>query len=453
MMKNKINLWGCLLIMVLANFANAGDSRNKLKYFRNIEMKKGEGGIAAVTLDKEIYNKIESFSDIRITDNVGNEIPFRINRQFTKRKINTMVVCDSKILSLKKMPDNKIEIIVKNLEKKFIPQTLTIVTENKNYDKEVSIAIGNEENKYGKSVKDQAIFDYSDIIDLSNNTVTLPQGKGKYYKIIIGNFSEVKQSRRMELIEETRRGQEFSEIKKKILSNENFRIKKLILKAKQVSYKNKALVTEHVPAELVSNKTIDKQTELIMQVYRQPVVSFLLVTPSQNFTRSVNVYGSKDKKSWIYLTRDKITKINIGGLKRNELDMKIPENRLNYLKISIDNGDGPTLDIDDVKVSAAVYNAEFIAPANGQDLKFYYGGDLPAPEYDIDEILANINNPKITYLKLGEAKTNPDFSDKEETSFLENKVLLYVVIGLMVLVLGGALVSGMKKIENVDSDS
>lgn len=86
MMKLMLKTFLCCLILMIANFADGGEARNKLKYVRDIEAKPGARGIAAVQLDKEIYENIGKFSDIRITDNIGNEIPFRINRKFTKRK-------------------------------------------------------------------------------------------------------------------------------------------------------------------------------------------------------------------------------------------------------------------------------------------------------------------------------------------------------------------------------
>lgn len=458
--KNR-KLSGLVLVVAifaaLANLANAGDLVSKLKYVRDIEteQKKIEG-ISAVTLDRPIFEHVDNFSDIRIFGMGNNEIPFRIRKQYARKKETSRIVCSSKVISLKKLDDNRIEIIIQNRDEKHTPSFLTIRTPNRNYDKKVTVANGASPDKWGQDNEDQAIFDYSAIIDLANNTVTLPQKvKGKFYKIVIANFSELKQSKRMEIIEERRGGKDFSEIKKKMQLNDDFKIDRIILEAEETVFQDKAPVTKKVETEMVSTKDLEKEkkTIIVLDVFRQPVVVLELESTSTNFFRNISIYGSKDKDKWSSLANGRISRIDIGNYQKSELKIEIPENRSRYLKIEIENGDAPPIQVTEVNCSGAVYLAEFLLPESSEGIKFYYGGKLPEPQYDIEEVLSKLINPKYTDLKLGIEMGNPSYSDKqEEVSFLESRVLMYIIISVMVLVLGIALFTGMKKIEDVDKD-
>ena len=437
-------------ILGIANFANSSDITSKLKYVRDIEVKGEIKDIAAVHLDRDVYEHIDDFSDIRVVGVGKEEIPFRIRKQHGKKKEVRRVICSSKVISLKKLDENRIEIVLKNRDAKRTPRFLTIRTSNRNYDKKVSIANGRSIGKWGTSKEGQAVFDYSAIINLSNNTVSLPKkGRGKYYKIVISNFSEQKQSKRMEVIEERRAGKDFSEIKKMMRLNDDFKIDRLVLEAEERVYHDKAAVTRLVDTELLSNEEKKKKTEIVLEVFCQPIVRLEIETLSTNFSREIEILGSKDKKEWRSFAHCKISKIKIGSYNKSNLKVSIPETRYRYLKLVIDNGDAPALEVTEVKCSENIYNAEFLLPSESYGIKMYYGGDLSAPKYDIDEILAKIANPEYTYLKLGVERDNSSYSDQpEEKSFLDSKVLMYVIIGVMVLVLGAALFSGMKKIED-----
>lgn len=452
--------FSCLILVFaifagFADFANAGAVFNKLKYVRDIEIEKKAVGIAAVSLDKAFYEHTEKFSDVRIIGATEEELPFRIRKQFARKKEIERIVCSSKILSLKKLDDNRIEIVIQNRDQKHTPRFLTIRTPNLNYDKKVSIANGSSQDKWGAENEEQAIFDYSAIIDLSNNTVSLPKGKGKYYKIVIANFSELKQSKRMQIIEERREGKDFSEIKKKMQLNDEFKIDRLTLEAEDTVYKDKAAVTRKVETDIISNKVDEKEkkTVVIVDVFSQPIIEIAIETESKNFSRNINIFSSNDREKWNLLTHGKIAKIDIGNYQKSDMKVNLPESRCRYLKMEIENGDAPALQITEANCFEAVYHAEFLLPDNNQGIKIYYGGALPPPQYDIEEILAKLVNPKYADVKLGLERTNSSYSDQpEEKSIFESKILMYFIIGIMVLVLGGALLTGMKKIEDVDKD-
>jgi hypothetical protein len=97
---------------------------NELQYMRKVEDVKGST-LTAFQLDKTIYENIDSFSCIRILGD--KQVPFRVNKQFKKKKQQIAKTCPSEIVSLKKNEaDNSIEIIVKKSKEETFPSLVKL---------------------------------------------------------------------------------------------------------------------------------------------------------------------------------------------------------------------------------------------------------------------------------------------------------------------------------------
>lgn len=445
-------------ISLLPGFASiAGTITSELKYVREIKPCEQKSTVAAVWLDKTIYNHIDAFRDIRIIGADDSEIPFRtrISRKSQTKTIKT--AGPSKIISLKRLPGNKIEIILKNSDKKRTPVSLTIRTPSRNYDKRISVSTSfSKSGDFSPFGSEQSVFDYSAIIPLSNNNVKLPQTpQGRFYKITISNFSELKRSKRMELIKERRAGGEFSEIKKVIRFDDEFKIDSVTLNFEKRVDVKKAPVQEAAESAIIANSVIKKKSVVILETYRQPMTRVIVETPSLNFKRAWEIFASKDKNKWRFISSGTITKIKIGNYEKIKTTLDFPETRRRYLKLVVRNLDAPPIKISKVECFRNAYLAEFIIPTEGGDnLKFYYGGDLSEPRYDIDAILAGISdNASPIMLTMGPEKNNPEYNFHGTTkSFWESKTLMYVIIGVVCLFLGMMLLSGFKKIVDVPEE-
>jgi len=176
-------------------------------------------------------------------------------------------------------------------------------------------------------------------------------------------------------------------------------------------------------------------------------------TESVNFSRNINIYTSDDKENWKHKVSGNISKVSIGGYKNDELKLNLPEIRQKYLLLRIDNGDAPVLKDIELQCYGSIYDVEFLTTAQLSRVKFYYGGELDSPKYDIDEILGRIKAPRYVLLSLESEEKNPLYSSEVSSkSFFESRVLLYIVIGVMVIVLGAALFKTVKKIDEEGAD-
>lgn len=105
------------------------------------------------------------------------------------------------------------------------------------------------------------------------------------------------------------------------------------------------------------------------------------------------------------------------------------------LQIAIQNQDNQPLDIQEVDVKHAVFAlcARFTEKA---DFYLYYGNDkAQKPSYDIANFTKNIpENP--SPLSLSEETINLDFTSETTTPIFENKLWLWILMGIVILVLG-----------------
>ncbi|NOY74830.1 MAG: DUF3999 domain-containing protein [Kiritimatiellaeota bacterium] len=441
-----------LLLMGLS--ASAENITNKLEYMREIERCEQKSAVAAVRLDKTVYARIGGFREIRVISGENSEVPFRTRLSRTSKTKVVKTSKSAKIISLKRLVGNKIEIIVKNSDDKRRPVSLTIRARNRDYDKKISVfASVSPSGEWSPCGAEQSIFDYSAIIALSNNTVNLSGScSGRFYKIAISNFSESKRSKRMELIRERRSNREFSEIKKETRFNENLKIDAVVFNYEKRISVERTPVRESAESAIIANSVRKKNTVVVLETYRQPIVRMTLDTPSINFTRGWELFSSDNRKNWTSIASGQITKIRIGNYEKTAMTLNFPENRGRYLKLVARNLDAPPIEISAVECFRNAYLAEFIVPAaGGSDLKLYYGGDVPEPRYDIDAILAGIStNAAPLFLRLGSEKPNPQYnSEKKAESFWNSEVFMYSVIGVVCVFLVVLLFSGFRKISDV----
>ena len=451
-----------ILLAISANFATItglysaeNNFIKKLKYVRTIEIAEPTTeGLYSFALDKTVYEHSGgtkgNFCDLRIiADTVTPEIPYRIRKKYTSGTEKYLKKCSTKIISLKKLESNRIEVVVKNIDKKLTPTSLTLITPLRNFDKKISVTPGNGKDKWdtAKTVT-SSIFDYSAIIALSNNTIKLPLTKEKFYRIIISNFSEQKLSKRMEIIKEQRSGKKFSEIRKIIKNSSELKIEKILFKTSLSRTLRKKAVLAEIKTSTISTITEKRNTEIILDIARQPVTHIEFSANFANFSRKIDIYTSVNQKNWKHHSTGNISSISIGNFKKNCLTITMPETTSRFLKITVHNEDAPPITGIKIKTSGSVYGADFLLSSQEKAPKLYYGGNLLAPKYDIEDILAKLANPQFLETKLGPEMRNSAYSAKpEKTSFLNSRILLYIIIGAMVLILGFALFKTMNSSE------
>ena len=443
---------------------SAGTDKQKitahLRYTRQIKIPADspKPELIQFPLDAPVYEHSEGisgqFRDLRVISSSGEEVPFRITKEFTRSTRSEKILCNSVLTSIKTNPDNSIVIsITRNKTTHPYPEYIVFDAgikgkDSKNFDKKITLERSTDGEKWIPVPGEYSIFDYSEIIPLSNRTIRIPKAPARFFRVTIQNFSETKFSRRTEVIREFRSSKEFSEIRKNIRTNPLFHISDIKLYALQKKNVIEAPRIKDASAEILSRKDTGKYTDIILNLHKQPLCELRIKTDSANFARNITVSKSNDKATWNQISSGAISKISIGGINRNKMRLTIPETAAWFLRLRIHNGNSPPLENISVQCRAAVYNVQFILKAPAANLKLYYGGDIPKPKYDTDTVLAKLAEPEFLTAVPDREILNPTYSPKEKkTSIINSRYLLYLGIALMLIVLGAALMISMKKIE------
>jgi len=444
-----------LLVFLTVITLHAGTEEsvlNSLKFKKDLIGFNPDTPLSAFKLDKEIYENINSFAEIRVIENV-TQIPFRVEKQYSKQKIETEKACKSEIISLKQNDDNSIEIIIKRDKDSQIPSKMIINTGDRNFDKNVLVYTGKNIDDWSTPQKPQSIYDYSEIINLRKDTITLDKSKNMFYKVVISNFSEQQIAQKMEIITEKQLGKDFSEIKKQTIYTKKLHINAIELKEISYIWKEKQPITEFVYSASNEWKQVDQTTEIVIDSFMQPISEVELNPDTVNFFRKIEIFKSIDKETWRRIKDDEIYNCHIVNISKERLKISVPETRTKYIKLKIYNNDSQPIALNRINFYGPVYHVEFLTQNRIVGLAVYYGGELPAPKYDINQILKSISNPEFSILRLGEQTVNPKYHYKKESfSFLSKKSTLYIVIAIILATLAFVVASCIKKINNLPEE-
>lgn len=145
-----------------------------------------QSGYYNILLDKQIIavSNSSDFSDIRINDTIGNEVPYFVRMQNPVRAINEFI---SYQLESSTEKDSINTIIVKN-EKGENLNRFSIVIESAEVDKYITMR-GSNDLKQWYMVKKRENITYSGFKEENNEVliVDFPQGNYKYYELILTN--------------------------------------------------------------------------------------------------------------------------------------------------------------------------------------------------------------------------------------------------------------------------
>ena len=456
-MKKRISLiaFPILIFIMSSNILSALGKPDNLRYMKNAPSGK-DSDILKIVLDSDIYDSVSAnFADIRLTDGKNAETPFIVKQDTVNETQITQVYHSAKIISLTRLDDNRIDICVEIPGDSRDITGLVLKTPSKNFEKQADVYGSSNMKTWKMMAEDQSIFDYSEVVGLSNTTLRFSGPDFKYYNISIANFAENRKSPGSELITEKRQGGDFSQIEKITVNTEMLRIDEigsLTKSEREAVRKNR---TQEYPVSEFSCRDAKDETEIFISTKKEPLTLFTLETESNNFSRAVSVDGSNDKKDWLNLTcSEKITKIDISGYRETDLKISIPESRFKYYRIKVSNGNAPPVKLSKVYAYGNIYCLELINPKTSGGLSVYYGGtNIPLPAYDIREILDKLRNPSYSEIKLGEQRENTLYKPGTGArTFLDSKILFTSIILLMVLILGWVLYKGFRKIDTMNPE-
>ena len=407
MIRNKcILLIAFTVLIVKADFSPA-----YWEYTKQIEVSYIEG-ISRVKVDAEIYNHSKlDLSDVRIIDDEGCEIPYKIEPLKSKKE----TVCfEPNLHNISHKPGAYTEFYLDIDKENQTVNKLQIVTSDRNFKRKVEIW-GSDDGVAWLLIKDDAnIFSfYNEDHKTSLTDIKFPDTKRKFLKVVIWNKEE----------------------------------KPLTIERCWV-YKESGL---EAPLDNISFKIISrsdnyekKRTEIVLDVvYKNvPKKEVSLKFDYDRYCRNVWVFASEDQENWKRIKSGVIYRYNKEN-KNNIIDLSESTNR--YLKLLIYNQANPPLKIQDISIKGEKQFI-YIPAKRGEKYYLFYGNPYARrPIYEFERLYPSMESEKSIMLPLGKEDFNKDFSRIKVEIKGNEIVFMWPIVAFVVIVLGFLIVEIIKK--------
>lgn len=396
-----------LLISFFPFFARADFNAGHWQFLKDILVPPNgqPNAVMSAQLDQEVLSHSKTdFSDLRIIDAKGSEVPFVVRRLDEFSRTDSVL---PRILNLSSLSGKDTSFVVDLGERAQLPvhNSISIVLgfQAKNFRRQVRVEGSDSlDINSWRVLKDNAsIYDYSLEFHVANSTITYPDSTYRYLRITIVDAGQ------------------------KPLP--------VIGASAQRTYRKQARTLQY--PTIVSQKEITSASEVIVDSSKEgvPTDTAIFTAQGSNFERPVQIFSSSDKKAWRFLGSDTIYQFNTPTFIGSKTTIHYPETNDRYLKFVIQNADSPAVEVRSVTLEGVIRMIAFLA--NPQErYMLYYGSKLAkTPQYDFASIYHYFESASPFFVPLGQERENPSFAlpISERAPWL-----LPLALGLIVLFLG-----------------
>lgn len=388
------------------------------------------------------------YPDLRLFDSTGQEVPRAIKPLYTLQEHTVRKNIGSRATSLRELPGNRIEARFSLYSDQPSPDGITIRTPLKDFIRTVRISGSTNAKTWTPLVEEAEIFDYTRYMDIRRTEIPLPPNDYRHFSIEIGNASEERAQPLVRLVQAN--GQD--ESRAFDLLRTPFRIDGVRFwhTVTEVS-KDKPILQEWPPLSSVATQNRkDNTTEVVLGTGRTPLTRIELNTSSRNFQRSVLVQVpglAHGKRIWRTVGTGKLTRVDIPGFATNALHIDFPRQRTDELRLVIQNGDNPPLDITDVRAFGPTLLLCWLAEP-GTAYRLATGNTtLPPPDYDLFAIRTALDQGRepLRWELADAPQPVPRKKPFRLGEFLSRPLVFGSALGLAALALLGLLAKALKK--------
>lgn len=347
--------------------------------------------MVAIPLDSAVYaNSKIGFDDLRILDGDDQEVPYILQRRVTQKVVTAQTTKRVSNLSLRPGEDDRLEIewTVPENEPWNKIGGLTLVTLQRNFEHQLSVEwkpAGQE--SWQVVVPEARIYDYTQFMDVRDTTirfenpVTKPAG-GKL-RLVIQAVTQEQYSNWMELTRRIRRGEEYDRQETQAINRQPLRLERIeVWQEQQVTKSTETELTTYPVETLESSVDPEtKTTSITLSSNFQPVTEILLETEDDNFSRPFRVERLIDERRQL-LADQTLSRIHLGTIAKEHLDIEFPEKRADRYFITIMNQDSPPLTDLRFQSRGPIYEVVFLGAADKTYRLVYGNRELSAPRYD-----------------------------------------------------------------------
>lgn len=358
--------------------------------------------VAAFRLDADVYAAAAAdLSDLRILDAAGTEVPCVIRTVTTEQRRGVRRTARVERAEVRPLPDGGLEIVVTIDPQRHpvAPAGFTLATALENFEHRVSVSWTAGGDDWKPLVDDALVYDYEQFMDVRDVNVPLPaepaRPPGGRYRLVIGDVTQRQESQLAELTRTLSGGREVERQERIVVNRQPFRIEALeFWHDEQVVERTSPALVDRPPAGFrAAVDAATRTTRVTVETRREPLTEFTLATADRNFSRRVTVerpaarQPATGPRCESRIAAAPFTRIDVAGIRREQLALPIPESREREYVLVIDDGDSPPIGVSGVTARGPLEEVVFLARPGGA-YRIAYGGDLPRPRYDTAAIAA-----------------------------------------------------------------
>lgn len=365
-------------------------------------------GLIDVQLDKEIFaGSLRGLADVRVVDNFNQEVPYKLvtarneesQKQYNPKIINNSVVA------------GKFTTAIMDLgERGILTNSVTIKTPSENFQRNVTVYGGDDQNSWNILKSGAYVYDYTDKkgnLKTQNATVAFSESVFRFLKI------------------------EISDAENNPVIISSILVNQFIKKNAQEF---------NTLANFETSQDVQAKTTILLADLGQggiPTNKIVLNVGGENFNRGVQIYSAGDKSSanWRSVGQGYVFRYNTPKFSGENNSVLISETTDRYLKIVIYNNDNVPLVFSKIETFATLRDLIFEAEA-GKTYKIFYGNsNATAPQYDLEKYFQYLDLNSAQSPSLSAEKNNTDYIAEKKPLTEENRFLVPSLLGFACLVL------------------
>jgi len=399
-----------------------------------------------------------AYANMRIYDGTGTETPFLVRARTEERAIVREHLVPTRKVRLDPLPGNQIQIIIeRSPSHQAAPSLLELRTTQRDFEKRVSVAGSDDRVVWVPLASDQPVFDYSRYIDIRNVRVEMTARAFRFYRVIIANVTERFRSPLAQILRERDKHGALRTAERRRVEDRDFRIEEIRLFERRETARPGARVTRDYPTHslCVENRQDRKETRVTFGTDRQPVTALRLLTPTENYSRSVSVeIADREGGPWRRIRTGRVMRVTTGTFSIDQTRLQLGTAvRAAWVRFSIFNEDNPPLLVTGMETEGEVHEVLFLGKP-GNTYRVLYGGNPGSkpPSYDIARLVGTAKDLAPCLCNIGPQAPNPDAKRLSIHRLLSGKALLWIAVCAVLVVLMWILVQTTRKVERLPQE-
>ncbi|MDY6972768.1 MAG: DUF3999 family protein [Thermodesulfobacteriota bacterium] len=370
------------------------------------------------------------FGDLRLFDNLGEELPYVIYKQRRPKRETRFFAWD--VISYNNL-DNAQTIVLKRPEKAANALDLRLITTARDFNKHVEVRASDDLRAWNL-IATGPFFDFSSHIDLRRTLIEFPETDALYLQVILEDKDKPTsdgENIRLEYkdLKFSLSGQKCGEINIDRFTSRTTR------KTPQEYHFDVMVIS-------ASKTSTDRDGNTVIDIgyLNLPVASVSLRVKTRYYYRAVEfwVAATGEDKSYQCIDRDIIYRIpDIDEVKNT---FSVNTGRCGRISLKIINHDNPALEVEEIRIQWIRRNLYFI-PEDEDSCAIYLGGsDIRPPQYELQRLIPEKYEKLMSYAEcsIGPIEKNTGYSPgagKRLGAKIE-KFLFHILVVLLVCVLG-----------------